>query len=92
MADPVFVLHVPTDPTYRPIACEVATRYVDLVGGTEQERAAFEAVMSRAVDDLAKAGAQDVRVSCAVHGSGFEMTLTGGGKSAIIRHPVPSER
>jgi hypothetical protein len=92
MPYPVFTLHVPADPAYRTIACEVAARYVDLAGGTEAQRTAFQALLASKVDELAGGHDADVELSCVADPPGFAVTLTCGGQSAVIRHPVPAEK
>ena len=92
MSAPVFTLSVPTEPSYRAIACEVVTRYVDLVGGTEHERAAFESAFVKAVDGLIRPGDMDVEISCLSQPAGFEIRLRCGGRSAVVSHPVPASK
>ena len=92
MSAPVFTLTVPADPSFRSIACEVVGRYVDLVGGSEPERAAFESAFVKAVDDLVGSGDVDVELSCLAQPPGFEIRLRCGGRSAVVSHPVPASQ
>lgn len=92
MPFPVFTLQVPAEPPYRSIACEVTARYVDIAGGTETQRAAFQAALTRAVDELVGDRGGDVEVSCTADPPGFEVTLKHAGRSASVRHPQPTEK
>lgn len=94
MADPVFQLRVPVDPDYRPIATEVVTRYLALLGGSEPERQAFEAAFNRAVHELISSGrpvdgTAQIEVSCLNNGAGLELRLRCDGKSAVVRQARP---
>ena len=92
MSEPVFTLCVPADPGYRSIAAEVVARYVDLAGGTEEERRALESAFTKAIDAIADASQADVEVTCVSEPSGFELTLRCDGRSAIVRHSVTRQR
>jgi xanthine/CO dehydrogenase XdhC/CoxF family maturation factor len=92
MPYPVFTLHVPADPTYRTIACEMASRYVDMTGGTETQREAFHALLTKTLDELTGGREEDVEFLCVADPPGFAVTLKCGGQSAVIRHPVHAEK
>lgn len=92
MTPPVFTLHVPADPEFRSIASEMVGRYVDIVGGSESDRVAFEAALTKAVDTMCPNGSGDVELSCVPSGAGFEIRLSCNGKSSVVRHPLAAEK
>lgn len=92
MTSPVFTLHVPADPEFRSIASEMIGRYVDIVGGTESDRVAFEAALSQAVATMCPNGHGDVEFSCVPLGAGFEIRLSCNGRSSVLRHPLTAEK
>jgi len=92
MPYPVFTLQVPADATYQTIACEVASRYVDLAGGSETQRTAFHDLLTKTVVELTGGRAEDVEMSCMADPPGFFITLKCGGRSTIVRHPVPADK
>lgn len=88
MTSPVFTLHVPADPGFRSIASEMIGRYVGIVGGSESDRVAFEAALTKAVDTMCTSASGEVELSCVPFESGFEITLTCNGRTTVVRHPL----
>ena len=91
MTSPVFTLHVPADPEFRSIASEMIGRYVDIVGGSESDRVAFEAALTKAVDAMCTNGHGEVELSCVPLASGFEIRLSCNGRTSVLRHPLTAE-
>jgi hypothetical protein len=83
---------VPADPEFRSIASEMIGRYVDIVGGSEADRLAFEAALTRAVDSMCTKPHGDVELSCVPLESGFEIKLTCNGQTSVVRHPLTAEK
>jgi len=92
MAVPPFTLHVSADPDYRRIACEVVSRYLDVLGGSDADREAFSAALSERVGDLVGDAATDVEFSCVPVGTGCEVTLRCNGRSSLVRHNLAAPR
>ena len=92
MTSPVFTLHVPADPEFRSIASEMIGRYVDIAGGTESDRLAFEAALTKTVDAMCTNANGDVELSCVPLATGFEIRLTCNGQTSVLRHPLTAEK
>jgi hypothetical protein len=88
MSSPAFTLHVPSQPPFRSLACDVVSRYIDLGGGTEAERSAFAATLATAIDALVGDSNADLELSCVAGSSGFEIRLRSGSQSSVVHHPL----
>ncbi|MEX2269902.1 MAG: hypothetical protein WD690_00430 [Vicinamibacterales bacterium] len=80
-----FALSVPADPLFRPLASEVAGKYGESLGLSEQEARALTDSAREAVD-LAAGTGEGTEVSVAVHREGdqLELTVSGGGESSTM--------
>jgi hypothetical protein len=85
-----FTLRVPADARFRTLAPEVASRYVEIVGGSEADRQTLAAALAGALTDLAAsapAGAScDFAVSAS--GTGVEVTVRCGTRSSVVRQAL----
>lgn len=76
----VFTLQVPARAPYRPLAEEIAARFVQLSGGDEATAATFGADVSRAADALA-AGASNIDLTFSRNASRIDVVLVAGAQT-----------
>jgi len=89
-----FTLRVPADARFRTLGPEVASRYVEIVGGSEADRQTLAAAVAGALTDLtasAPVGAScDVAVTAS--GAGVEVTVRCGARSSVVRQALTAAR
>jgi hypothetical protein len=93
MSEP-FTLTVPTDPRYRVLGPEVASKYAELVGGSETGGAGLAEALSDALATVARGAAPGAHVDLAFAptADGIEVRLTCGTHATVVRHPMPARK
>jgi len=89
MSEP-FSLRVPAQAPFLGIAPEVASRYVEMVGGSPADGAALASALTAALETLA-AGVRDgeaIDLAFAVEPGGVRITAQSAGRSTTITQPV----
>jgi hypothetical protein len=89
-----FTLTVPTDPRYRVLGPEVASKYAELVGGSETGGAGLAEALSEAIAVVARGAAPGAHVQLAFRPTpeGVEVRLTCGTHSTVVRHQIPARK
>ena len=93
MSEP-FSLTVPTDPRYRALGPEVASKYAEIVGGSETDGAGLARALTDALAGVAKGAAPGAHVDLAFRPTpdGIEVRLTCGTHTTVVRHPIPARK
>jgi hypothetical protein len=93
MSEP-FTLTVPTDPRYRVLGPEVASKYAELAGGSETDGAGLADVLNDALAEVSKEAAPGAHVDLAFQptSDGIEVRLTCGTHSSVLRHRIPARK
>ena len=89
-----FKLRVPAEARFRSLGAELASRYVELLGGSEADRQTLSAAVAGALTDLASgapAGAA-CDVACAAAGAGVEVTVRCGTRSSTVRQALTAAK
>lgn len=93
LKDLAFALSVPADPAFRPLASEVAGKYGESLGLSEQEAQALTASAREAVDLAAGTGeGTDVKVEMHREGDQLELTVSGGGESSTLSRSLTAAK
>jgi hypothetical protein len=89
-----FTLRVPTDAHYRALARDVASRYVELVGGTGADAQALGRALGDALEQLAAGAPADASVDLAFDagGRGIEVILRCADRSVVVTRPLAARR
>jgi len=89
-----FHLRLSVEPQFRALATDVITRYFDIIGVSEPDRARLASAFSTALEGLvpsAEGGTPaTVEVSCVGGPGGGELRLRCGSKSAVVPYSAPS--
>lgn len=93
MSEP-FTLTVPTDPRYRVLGPEIASKYAELVGGSETGGAGLADALSDAIAQVARGAAPGAHVDLAFRptSEGIEVRLTCGTHTTVVRHRIPARK
>lgn len=76
---------MPADPAFRAIAAEAAGKYGESLGLPEPDAGALTASAREAVDAAAGASSEGtVSIGVSREGDSLELTVTGGGRSAML--------
>lgn len=92
MTPHVLVLEAPADPRYASLVPEIASRFIELMGGPKDDGAALAAALVDAIGKLAPGPNDAVELTFDARGAGLEVTLRSGGKTVVVRHPLPAGR
>ena len=89
MADP-FHLTVAADSRFRGLVPEVASRYVEVIGGAASDAQALAAAVQEAVDRLAGEAGDAAAIELAFRSTagGVEVELTHAGRSQTVTRPL----
>lgn len=89
-----FTLSVPLDPRYRPLAPQVAGKYVELLGGGPADVEGLVTAVSAAIDRLAGGAHGDGHVDLVVGRAAdqVEVEVRINGRSSVVRHPLPAAK
>jgi hypothetical protein len=88
---PPLRVSVPADDRYRAVGPEMVGKYAELAGCGTAEAATVLADVTKAADDLAKAGT-DIAIACDAGGAELHVTLTAGSRSTVVRHAIPAAK
>jgi len=93
MSEP-FTLTVPTDPRYRVLGPEVASKYAELVGGSETDGAGLAHAQTGALAEVARGASPGAHVDLAFRptSDGIEVRLTCGTHSSVVSHRIPARK
>ena len=89
-----FTLRVPADARFRALGPEVASRYIELLGGSEADRQTLAAAVAGALTDLAAAAPTGAAcdVAFAASGAGVEVTVRCGARSSVVRQALTAAK
>ena len=93
MSEP-FSLTVPADPRYRGLGREVASKYVEMSGGSEADAAAFAEAVVDALNALAHGATNGAQIALQFRptSSEIEVQLACGARTSVVRHRLPARK
>jgi len=85
---------VPTDPRYRVLGPEVASKYAELVGGSETDGAGLSLALTEALAAVARGASPGAHVELAFRptSEGIEVRLTCGTHHTVVSHRIPARK
>jgi hypothetical protein len=89
-----FTMQIPLDAAYRALVPEVASRYVELSGGSASGAAALAAAVALAIDRVAQKAAPGAHVDLAFRPEtgGLHVDLSCNGHRETVRVAIPVAR
>ena len=86
-----FRLQLPAEAAFRPLACDAASRFVEIAGGSPTEVASFAAALEEALSAL-DSGAATVDLAFSAGAGGVEARVDCGGQSRHLHRAVAASK